>query len=61
MKALIYGAALLVPQFVLLAQAEKLPDGRGKAALKRVCGGCHAPEAVIGMRNSREGRKDFGG
>jgi hypothetical protein len=39
----------------LLAQAEKLPEGLGKAAVVKACGGCHAPEAVIGTNNTRQG------
>jgi hypothetical protein len=38
--------------FLILLQ---LPDGRGKATLIKACSSCHAPEAVIGGRNSRKG------
>jgi hypothetical protein len=39
----------------LLAQTEKLPEGPGKATLVKACGGCHAPEAVIGTNNTKRG------
>ena len=39
----------------LLAQAEKLPEGPGKTTLVKACGGCHAPEAVIGANNTKQG------
>jgi competence protein ComEA len=32
----------------------KLPEGPGKAALLRVCKGCHPPETVAAKRHSRE-------
>jgi len=40
---------------LLLAQAETLPEGPGKATVVKVCGGCHAPEAVIGTNNTKRG------
>jgi hypothetical protein len=39
----------------LLVQAEKLPEGPGKAAVVKACGSCHAPEAVIGTNNTKQG------
>jgi hypothetical protein len=39
----------------LLAQAETLPEGPGKAAVAKVCGSCHAPEVVIGTNNTKRG------
>lgn len=39
----------------LLAQAETLPEGPGKSAVIKACGGCHAPEAVIGTNNTKRG------
>jgi mono/diheme cytochrome c family protein len=39
----------------LFAQAEKLPEGPGKATVLKACGGCHAPEAVIGTNNTKRG------
>ena len=39
----------------LFAQADTLPEGPGKATVVKVCGGCHAPEAVIGTNNTKRG------
>ena len=33
---------------------DKLPEGPGKAALRRVCKGCHPPETVAAKRHTRE-------
>ncbi len=43
----------------LFAQVEKLPHGPGKATIVKVCGSCHAPEAVIGTNNTRQGWTDL--
>jgi mono/diheme cytochrome c family protein len=37
------------------AQARQLPEGAGKVTTQRICGGCHAPEIVIGKHLSKEG------
>ena len=39
----------------LLAQAEKLPEDPGKSVVLKVCNGCHAPEAVLGTNNTKQG------
>jgi cytochrome c2 len=39
----------------LLAAPEELPEKPGKSALVKVCGSCHAPEAVIGNANTKQG------
>lgn len=39
----------------LLVSQEQLPEGPGKVPLIKVCGACHAPEAVLGNRNTRRG------
>jgi hypothetical protein len=41
--------------FALLAQSEQLPQGRGRETVIKVCGACHAPEAIIKNRNTRKG------
>jgi mono/diheme cytochrome c family protein len=33
----------------------QLPDGAGKETTQKVCGGCHAPEIVMGKHLSKEG------
>lgn len=37
------------------AQSRQLPDGPGKVTTQRICGGCHAPEIVIGKHLTKEG------
>jgi competence protein ComEA len=32
----------------------KLPDGPGKAALLKVCSGCHGPESAVGQLKTRQ-------
>jgi hypothetical protein len=39
----------------LLAEPKQLPDGPGKAAVVKVCSGCHAAEVVVGTNNTRQG------
>lgn len=37
------------------AQKSQLPDGPGKATMQKICSGCHAPEIVLGRRDTKEG------
>lgn len=37
------------------ARAAQLPEGAGKATMQKICGGCHAPEIVMGRHETREG------
>lgn len=37
------------------ADTAQLPDGAGKAAVQKVCSGCHAPEIVIGRHETKDG------
>jgi hypothetical protein len=32
-----------------------LPDGPGKPLVQKICGGCHAPEIVLGRHETKEG------
>lgn len=32
-----------------------LPDGPGKETMQKICSGCHAPEIVLGRRDTKEG------
>jgi competence protein ComEA len=52
---------LLVPVFVLalvpFAQAQDLPEGKGKDAVDQVCGACHGTDLVSGRRATKEGWK----
>ena len=54
--------ALIASIFLLLggpafaaSNSSQLPDGPGKATVQKICGGCHAPEIVLGRRDTREG------
>jgi competence protein ComEA len=51
-------SALLCPLLVALAlpalAQDKLPEGPGKAAMYRVCKGCHPPETVAIKHHTRE-------
>lgn len=46
--------ALAAPAFAA-TKAPQLPDGPGKAEVQKICGGCHAPEIVLGHRDTKEG------
>src|SRR5690242_8526532 len=46
-------AAMLVSSVPAFCQ-DKLPDAPGKAALLRVCKGCHPPETVAIKHHTRE-------
>ena len=37
------------------ADRPKLPEGRGKETMMRICGGCHGAEIVLGKRLDRDG------
>jgi cytochrome c5 len=37
------------------ANASQLPDGPGKATVQKICSGCHAPEIVLGRRDTKQG------
>jgi hypothetical protein len=51
--AFCFTAAVLIatPNAVL---ADDLPDGPGKVPLQRICSACHAPEIVVGKRETKE-------
>jgi competence protein ComEA len=52
---------LLVPVFVValvpFAQAQDLPEGKGKDVVDQVCGACHGTDLVSSRRATREGWK----
>ena len=37
------------------SNSPQLPDGPGKDTVQRICAGCHAPEIVLGHRDTKEG------
>ncbi|MGC2661051.1 MAG: cytochrome c [Bryobacteraceae bacterium] len=36
-------------------KAAQLPDGPGKETVQKICSGCHAPEIVLGHRDTKDG------
>jgi len=56
-NALLAGAAilLLAGGRAQAAGSSELPDGAGKAAMQKICSGCHAPEIVVGKHETKEG------
>jgi competence protein ComEA len=52
---------LFVPLFICslaplpLAQAQDLPDGKGKAVVEEVCGACHGVDLLASRRATKEG------
>jgi cytochrome c5 len=46
---------LLLGGNLAIAQKSQLPDGPGKATMQKICSGCHAPEIVLGRRDTKEG------
>ena len=53
MRAAIMVSLLLAGTLPALSQ-DKLPEGPGKAAMLRVCKGCHPPEIVAMKHHTRE-------
>jgi hypothetical protein len=49
--------AYLNTNFALTPERVRLPDGQGKAELKRVCGSCH-PAEVVANRDSQAGLRN---
>jgi competence protein ComEA len=53
-KRCAYIAILLLALPVFGIRAQQLPDGPGKSAVLKVCGGCHGPKQVIGQAHTEE-------
>jgi competence protein ComEA len=47
----------LVTPVAIARQAERLPEGKGKATLEKVCAGCHDMDAVTASRYTEMGWK----
>lgn len=45
----------LLSSNLAVAQKSQLPEGPGKATMQKICSGCHAPEIVLGRRDTKEG------
>jgi competence protein ComEA len=55
MKHLIFVAPFLIAAVVPLAQAQDLPDGKGKDLVDQVCGACHGTDLVSSRRATKQG------
>ncbi len=45
----------LISSFVPLAQAQDLPEGKGKDVVEQVCGACHGTDLVASRRATKQG------
>ncbi len=48
-------APFLIAALVPLAQAQDLPEGKGKDLVEEVCGACHGTDLVSSRRATKEG------
>lgn len=55
MKHAILAAPLLIAALVPLAQAQDLPEGKGKDLVEQVCGACHGTDLVASRRATKDG------
>jgi hypothetical protein len=51
----IFGASLIL---ALAAQAQDLPDGKGKDVVEKVCTACHGLDAIVTMHVNKDGWSD---
>jgi competence protein ComEA len=55
MTRLIFVVPFLISSSFQLAQAQDLPEGKGKDVLESVCGACHGTDLVAARRATKEG------
>jgi competence protein ComEA len=55
MKRPILFVPFLIAAVVPLAQAQDLPEGKGKDVLEQVCGACHGTDLVASRRATKQG------
>jgi competence protein ComEA len=55
MQRLTLVVSLLISSLVPMAQAQDLPDGKGKDVLESVCGACHGTDLVAARRATKQG------
>src|SRR5580698_7032298 len=55
MKRLIIAVPFLISSLFQVAQAQDLPQGKGKDVLESVCGACHGTDLVAARRATKEG------
>jgi competence protein ComEA len=55
MKRLTLFVPCLISALVPLAQAQDLPEGKGKDVLEQVCGACHGTDLIASRRATKQG------
>src|SRR5580658_2523991 len=55
MKRLIFVVPFLISASFPLAQAQDLPEGKGKDVVESVCGACHGTDLIASRRATKEG------
>jgi competence protein ComEA len=55
MKRLTLFVPFLISALVPLAQAQDLPEGKGKDVLEQVCGACHGTDLIASRRATKQG------
>ena len=55
MKHVTFAAPFLIAVLVPLAQAQDLPEGKGKDLVDQVCGACHGTDLVSSRRATKQG------
>jgi competence protein ComEA len=55
MKRLTLLVPVLISALVPLAQAQDLPEGKGKDVVEQVCGACHGTDLVSARRATKQG------
>jgi len=55
MKLLNFVVPCLISSLIPLAQAQDLPEGKGKDTVEQVCGACHGTDLVSSRRATKQG------
>lgn len=55
MKVLTLAVPFLISALVPLAQAQDLPEGKGKDLVEQVCGACHGTDLISSRRATKQG------
>jgi competence protein ComEA len=55
MKRLTLVVPFVISSFCQLAQAQDLPEGKGKDMVEQVCGACHGTDLVSSRRATKQG------
>ena len=55
MKQLTLFVPFLISALVPLAQAQDLPEGKGKDVIEQVCGACHGTDLIASRRATKQG------